>query len=312
MTIHADYTQPCYTKYPNFNHPKLKKIFGITKYICKTAGDKFNIEPELNYNPLILEDKEKRITLVSATRLSKIKGGARMKKLAEELDLLGTNYIWYVFTDDADCIHSNNVIFLKPRLDVYKWIQEADYLVQLSDTEAMSYSISEALSYGKQVIITPLPFLNEVGIHDGENAIVLNFNCDNIKEVAERIKNPKRIHWSAPADSYDKYLIKTKSKYQERRKNMKRIRVKQKFLDMMHGNCMRRTGDTFIEDNDRADDLIKRGFAIELEDIPEQREKAVKPEPKAERAIKTEKEIAKKTEGKPKKTTGAKKDAPKE
>lgn len=53
-----------------------------------------------------------------------------MKAFAEALDLAGINYVWYVFTDDADCIHSNNVIFLKPRLDVYKWIQEADYLFQ--------------------------------------------------------------------------------------------------------------------------------------------------------------------------------------
>ena len=135
MTIHADYTQSCYTIFPNFKHPKIKKVFGITKYICDSVKDKFNVDCELNYNPLVLEDDEPRITLVSATRLSAIKGGARMKRLAEALDLAGVNYVWYVFTNDDDTIHSNNVIFLKPRLDVYKWIKEADYLVQLSDTE---------------------------------------------------------------------------------------------------------------------------------------------------------------------------------
>ena len=145
MVVHADYTQSCYSIYPNFKHPKIKRIFAITEYIKEVTEKKFNVKCELCYNPLVLEPKQKRITLVSATRLSAIKGGERMRKLAEALDLKGINYVWYVFTNDNDCIHSDNVIFLKPRLDVYKWIQEADYLVQLSDTEACSYAINEAM-----------------------------------------------------------------------------------------------------------------------------------------------------------------------
>ena len=147
MTIHADYTQPCYTIFPDFHNPRIKKIFGITQYICDSAKAKFNIDCELCYNPLVLEKKEKRIQLISATRLSAIKGGARMKALAQALDSAGVNYIWYVFTNDPDTINSDNVIFLKPRLDVYKWIADdaTDALVQLSDTEACSYSISEAV-----------------------------------------------------------------------------------------------------------------------------------------------------------------------
>lgn len=86
MTIHADYTQDCYKKFPDFHHPKIKKVLAITDYIRKTTAEKFNIEPELCYNPLVLEPKKRRIVLVSATRLSPIKGGERMKKLAEALD----------------------------------------------------------------------------------------------------------------------------------------------------------------------------------------------------------------------------------
>ena len=73
MTVHADYTQSCYANYPNFKDPRIKKIFGITQYICDTLKEKFDVECELNYNPLVLEPKDKRITLVSATRLSSIK-----------------------------------------------------------------------------------------------------------------------------------------------------------------------------------------------------------------------------------------------
>ena len=130
MVIHADYTQPCYTVLPNFKHPKIKKVLGITQYICDVMKNKFGVDCELCYNPLVLEKKEKPIIIVSATRLSAIKGGQRMKRLAEELDLQGVNYIWYVFTNDSDCINSNNVIFLPARLDVYRWIQIADILFQ--------------------------------------------------------------------------------------------------------------------------------------------------------------------------------------
>lgn len=64
-----------------------------------------------------------------------------MKELAQKLDMEGVPYIWYVFTNEQDTIHSNNVVFLKERLDVYKWIEECDAIVQLSDTEACSNTI---------------------------------------------------------------------------------------------------------------------------------------------------------------------------
>ena len=147
MVVHGDYTQPNYKVYPDFKHPKIKKVLAVTQTLADRISKKFDIECECCYNPFVPEKKEKRITIVSATRLSAIKGAWRMKALAQELDLQKVNYIWYVFSNDGDCIKSPNVIFLPPRLDVYKWIQEADILCQLSDTEAMSYSINEARAY---------------------------------------------------------------------------------------------------------------------------------------------------------------------
>lgn len=266
MTVHADYTQPCYSIIPNFKHPRIKKVLGITQYICDTLKSKFDVDAELCYNPLVLEQQHKRITLVSATRLSAIKGGKRMKALAEKLDLAGINYVWYVFTNDNDCINSNNVIFIKPRLDVYKWIVDADYLVQLSDTEACSYSIAEALSYGTKLIVTPLPYLKEIGIND-TNALILDFDLNNINEIVEQIENVKKVKWNMPKDNYKKYFAQSKSRYEEIKQTMKKIRVKNKFIDMKNHNILRKVGDEFIEDNARATDLIDRGFCVLVEDI---------------------------------------------
>lgn len=295
MTVHADYTQPCYTIIPNFKHPKIKKVFGITQYICDTLKNNFGVDAELCYNPLPIVQPQKRLVLVSATRLSAIKGGKRMKALAEALDLAGINYIWYVFTNDSDCINSNNVVFLQPRLDVYKWISEADYLVQLSDTEACSYSIAEALTYGTKVIVTPLPYLNEMHISVADNtAIVLNFDLSNLNEVVAQIKNVNKVKWQMPVDNYKKYLANGKSKYEEVKRTMMKIRVKNKFVDMHHNNILRRVGEEFIEDATRANDLINRGFCILVEDLQAEKEKAVEHIETAVKEIKKEKAVKEK------------------
>lgn len=61
---------------------------------------------------------------------------------------------------------------------------------------------------------------------------------------------------------------------------------------MKHNNILRKAGEEFIEEAERADDLINRGFAILVEEI---KEKAVK----IETAVKEEK----KETAKPKKET---------
>ena len=59
------------------------------------------------------------------------------------------------------------------RMDNY--IANSDYLVQLSDTEAWSYSVLESLCLGTPVIVTPIPCFIEMGIENGKNPVY----CDN-------------------------------------------------------------------------------------------------------------------------------------
>lgn len=218
-----------------------------------------------------------------------------MKALAEELDIAGVPYIWYVFTSDSDCIHSKNVIFLPERLDVYKWIQECDALVQLSDTEACSYSIAEALSYNKNIIVTPLPYLNELSDFK-EKILKIDFDLKNIKDIVEKIKSLKNENNSLSTnyclpyeDCYKKYLVEGHSKYtKELRDKMLKIRAIVKFRDMKHNSMMRYTGEEFIEDEARAKDLVDRGFAVYVEQPKkvEVVEQAIPVEVKKEKAVK--------------------------
>lgn len=134
QVIHGDYSDSAYKCKPPTD-PRVYKYIAITKHIQdnweKLTGYSNVI---LGYNPLTIDDKEPLI-LVSATRLSRVKGKDRMIKLSQALDRQGVNYIWYIFTTDIDTEFSPNAIYMKPRLDVNKWIAKADYLVQLSDTE---------------------------------------------------------------------------------------------------------------------------------------------------------------------------------
>ena len=136
-----------------------------------------------------------------------------MEKLANALDTAGIEYIWYVFTNDKEAIKNPNIIYMDPRLDVYKWLEHASFLIQLSDTEACSYSINEALYRNIPVVVTPLPYLEEIGVEDGKNAYILEFDCSNIDEVARKMVNIPKFEFKHLKDNYDKILAKGKSKY---------------------------------------------------------------------------------------------------
>ena len=136
-----------------------------------------------------------------------------MIQLANALDNAGIEYIWYVFTNDTDAIKNPNIIYMQPRLDCYKWLAHASFLVQLSDTEACSYSINEALYRNIPVVVTPLPYLKEIGVEDGKNAYIVEFDCSNINEVARKMVNIPKFEFKHLEDNYDKLFTKTKSFY---------------------------------------------------------------------------------------------------
>ena len=227
QVIHGDYTNPVYTWKP-LTHPRIKEYIGVTKYVAegfkKLMGCK---NTTYGYNPLTINEEEKMLILVSATRLSPIKGKDRMQLLANALDNAGIKYIWYVFTNDKDALRSDNVVYMKPRLDVGRWISKADYVVQLSDTEACSYTINESLYRNIPVIVTPLPYLEEIGVKDGINAWVLNFDCSNMQHIVDNIMNKPKFEFKHLKDRYDDILSHTPSHFKED----KTMKVKVEALD---------------------------------------------------------------------------------
>ena len=231
--VHADYENPAYDcKYPV--HPKIDEYICITKHIMESWGRiTGNKNLRLCYNPLSIEKAERPIVLLSATRLSKEKGKNRMQQLATALDKAGVKYVWLVFTNDTNAINSPNVAFLPPRLDIGSWFEIADYVVQLSDTEACSYTIAEALFRNKPIISTPLPYLEEIGVKDGENSYIMEFDCSNIDDIVKNITNVPKFNFKKWDDDYGNIFVKSKSTYTQ--DDEVEFLVKKKYYDMEIG-----------------------------------------------------------------------------
>lgn len=296
QTIHADYTNAIYDHKPQPNK-RITAFIAITEFLKEQMADM--LKPNkimLSYNPLTIK-KNKTIVIVSATRLHKHKGTSRMLELATALDKEKVNYIWYVITNDVDVIQHPNIIFIKNRLDIDKWLNQADYVCLLSDSEACSYTLSEALYRNIPIITTPLPYLEEIGVKDGINSYIINFDCSNVEDVARRIKNIPKFEFKQLNDKYNEIFTNKKSRY-EKEKNMKvKVKCIQNYYDMEtderkvinesipyddpinHPNRCE-----WITTKERADHLVSKGLVSIIEYIKEEKVEnkklPVKPETK--------------------------------
>lgn len=126
-------------------------------------------------------DKEKTLFLVSATRVGandKGENDIRMIKLANMLNAKGIPFMWLNFSSGAIKNPPSNFYNMPAIPDVKRVIKAADYLVQLSDVEAYSYAILEALTNRTAVIATPFDSLFEQGFVDGKTGYLIPWSMD--------------------------------------------------------------------------------------------------------------------------------------
>ena len=186
-------------------HPKITKCCGVSKTACKEFEEVSGRKCELLYN-LVALDKPKRILkLISATRLTEEKGREEIIKLGKKLDDYGIPYLWLVFTNDWNVIKNPNIIYMSPKLDITNYIAEADYLVQLSRSEAFCFSVVEAEMLGVPCIVRDLPIWEEIGLKDRENCFILNFDMSDIP-IEEIYKGLPSFKYTPPKSDWDKYL----------------------------------------------------------------------------------------------------------
>lgn len=252
--IHADYKKQKIT--PKI-HPKITRYLGVSKQVCQSFKEVTGIECELAYNPVDIDKPKKILKLISATRLTSEKGKDRMIKLGKLLNKVGIPYIWLVFTNDINAIDNPNIKYMKPNLDITAYIQEADFLVQLSSSEAYCYSVVESLLLGKPVIVTDLPVYNEIGLNESNSIrLDLNFNEIPIQQIMKEYK----FEYKAPKDNWLNIIEKEKSKYKEEKNIRYKVEAlkeyeEKKISDSELGRIPK-AGEQWLVNEDRLDVLL--------------------------------------------------------
>lgn len=161
--------------------PQITKQFSVSKITQEGYRKVYNKETELFYNIIDIDKPKKVLRLITASRLNDpIKGYDIMIKVADKLEQANIPYIWLCFSDRPGNANDSKFVFLKPELDILPYMADADYLVQTSRDESYGYSIVESLMLDTPVIVMDIPVLKELGIEDGKNGYVLNFDLSNL------------------------------------------------------------------------------------------------------------------------------------
>lgn len=178
QVLHTDYKEQLNNISYGFTpNPLITRYIAPTKIVAEHFTEVYGLPCEVCSNPIVIDKPKKILNLISATRLSKEKGRDRMIELGRLLDEANIPYLWTIFTNDKREIKNENIIYMKPKLDIIPYIANSDYLVQLSDNgEGFGYTTCESLMVGTPVIVTPCESFLEIGVKNGENGFVVPFN----------------------------------------------------------------------------------------------------------------------------------------
>ena len=191
--------------YPRSRKYKLDnytKYIAVSKNCAKKAKGYFptdNIDYILNPIKIIPEEIYPHLKLVSAQRYDPIKRSDRIHKISQILDELNIPYTWNVFTDKRPYKNEvyGGVVYRKSVLNPLPFIKDADYYVQLSDSEAFCYSVAEALYLNTKVVVTPIDCYKELHIDESQGITIPfeYFEDGNRRELAKIVvKMYKDIH----------------------------------------------------------------------------------------------------------------------
>ena len=225
QTYHADFKargiSPCMDK-------RVTKRYGVAENTTLGIREHFGIEVETMYNPYTPKKPRKVLNLISPTRLTPDKGYNRMLQLADALEKADIPYLWTIYTDSPKDTGHPNMVCVPTRLDILDFIANADYLVQLSDSEGYSYSIVEALSVGTPVICTEFGVAAEQGVENGKTGFILPFDMSWIP-VEDIYKGVKKFKYIPRESHYDDVLVPGKTDYVYDENAPVTIRVVQNF-----------------------------------------------------------------------------------
>lgn len=270
-------------------HEKITKYYAVGQEACESFKLITGKQCEVLYNPLQIDKPRKILRLISATRLASDKGKIceRINKLCELLDLSNIPYEWKIFTNQPKYIN-DKVLFMQPKLDIRDDIANSDYLVQLSDTEAFCYSVLESLYLNIPVIVTNIPCFKEMGVKNGINGYILDFNMTKVPINDIYNKIPK-FEYKPLKNEWEDMIIKVKSNYKEDKKMKCKVKANERFEGIRDAerNVYPKAGDEWETSKERAEFLQSKGVVEIIEE--EKKVEEIKEEVKPKKAKKTKK-----------------------
>ena len=189
---------------------------------------------------------------------------------------------WTIFTDldlyKVKPMQIESVEFRKPTFDLWDYIREADYGVQLSDTEGYGYFINECLQYGTPVISTNFPSAYE-SIEDGLNGYIVNMELSNLDldKVVNKIPN----NFIYKEKTTEKDWIEILNKKRKRGNEMFKIIANEDYTDTKpefitlgiktqnKKGAQFKKGDIYFIDNKERAGVIKASKLAEVKEIIE-------------------------------------------
>lgn len=263
QVLHTDYKEQINNiGYGFVRNPKIDRYIAPTKVVAEHFTEKYGLPCEVISNPIVIDKPKKVLNLISATRLSKEKGRDRMIRLGELLDQANIPYIWTIFTNDRREIKNDHIIYMTPTDNIYPYIKNADYLVQLSDNgEGFGYTVAESLMLGIPVIVTPVESFLEIGVKDNENGFVVPFSMNKV-DVSKIYKSRLKFKYEPPESKWREEVAKGKSNYKDDGKIA--IEITQRYYDCELNKWVeptKTTGDCITVTKERADYLVRNGVA---------------------------------------------------
>ena len=204
------------------------------------------------------------LLLISATRCGAFDKGSnddRMRKLAEKLEAAGIRFLWLNFSDKGLHNMPSGFVNMAATPDVRSYIARADYLVQLSDKEAYSMSILEALTSNTAVIATPFPSLYEEGFIDGVHGYAVPYNMDfDVKKLLDVPRFDFAYDNKKIIAEWKKILGRKPKRRTEKPKNGKSlIECTRKYYDIELGRMIH-PGEIIEAAEDRAAKICDMGY----------------------------------------------------
>ena len=283
--IHADYIRAKETGFVYEKWHKTTEYVAVGKHVTSIFKKLYPKEKVTTiYN--ILDEKQEThhiLKLISATRVSKEKGYDRMLKLAQALKEHNIKFRWIIFTDlelyQQKPFDLEEIVYMKASHDIFDYIVEADYGVQLSDTEGYCYFVNECLQYGTPVISTNYPSSYE-SIEDGINGYLLNMDLSNL-DIEKIVNNiPNKFNYIEKGNTIDwtklfnkrvhipkiKYKVIALKDYIDKRPE---LIIDDVFEHNGAGNAIIRKNNVYyLYDQDRAGELLDTGY-VKVEKIKE-------------------------------------------